>query len=284
MESSPDTQRFCSIIIVTYNSKRCILSCLAPVAGMPEVEIVVVDNNSRDGTALVVKEQYPGIALIALEENYGFGRACNIGVAASGGSTVVLLNPDAIASAQSIRLLVEFLAKHPRAGIVGGRLIDFSGLPLQSMGDHPSVVRLVLEKPLGLVAKRVKAQGIFRRAIERYCAKLRVAHAAERVAWVSGAALCCRRQTWDDIGGFDENFFLYYEDVDLCLRAAQKFWEVWHNPAAIVVHQSGASFAGNADYQKRVYYANQHYYFHKHQGPVIAGFVRWAQKVYGWWL
>jgi GT2 family glycosyltransferase len=229
-----------------------------------------------------LKERFPSVTLIALQDNIGFGGACNIGVTASSGSFIILLNPDAVASAQAIRTFIEFCEKHPRAGIVGGHLVDPFGLPLQSMGDRPTVVRLVLEKPVEWMTKRVNPCGVLRRTIGRYCTKFRMPNEAEPVDWVSGAALGCRRQAWNDIGGFDENFFLYYEDVDLCLRAAQVGWEVWHVPAAVVFHHSGVSFAGNVDYQKRIYYANQRYFFQKHQGPVVASFVSLAQKLYCW--
>lgn len=275
-------QMSCSIIIVTYNSSSSIGACLAPLADMADVEVVVVDNDSRDGTATLLQERFPSVTLIALQDNIGFGRACNIGVAASSGSFILLLNPDAVASAQAIREFIAFFDKHPRAGIVGGRLVDPSGLPLQSMGDRPTVVRLVLEKPIEWVVRRVNPCGVWRRSIDQYCAKNRLPSVAEPVDWVSGAALCCRRQAWNDTGGFDEKFFLYYEDVDLCLRATQVGWEVWHVPAAVVFHQSGVSFAGNVSYQKHIYYANQRYFFQKHQGPVVASILSLGQKLYCW--
>jgi hypothetical protein len=272
----------CSIIIVTYNSSSSIVACLTPVVEMADVEIVVVDNDSRDGTPTLLKERFPSVTLIALQDNIGFGGACNIGVTASSGSFIILLNPDAVASAQAIRTFIEFCEKHPRAGIVGGHLVDPFGLPLQSMGDRPTVVRLVLEKPIEWMAKRVSPCGILHRAIGKYCAKFRLPHVAEPVDWVSGAALCCRRQAWNDTGGFDENFFLYYEDVDLCLRAAQVGWEVWHVPTTVVSHQSGVSFAGDVNYQKRIYYASQRYFFQKHHGPVVASLLSFGQKLYCW--
>ena len=282
MDGTLGKQKSCSIIIVTYNSKSSIEACLTPVLEMADVEIVVVDNDSKDGTATLLKERFPSVTLITLQDNIGFGRACNIGVSVSSGSFIFLLNPDAVASAQVIRTFIEFCEKHPRAGIVGGCLVDPSGLPLQSMGDRPTVVRLVLEKPMEWMTKRVNPCGVLRRTIGKYCTKFRMPNEAEPVDWVSGAALGCRRQAWNDIGGFDENFFLYYEDVDLCLRAAQVGWEVWHVPAAVVFHHSGVSFAGNVDYQKRIYYANQRYFFQKHQGPVVASLVSLAQKLYCW--
>jgi GT2 family glycosyltransferase len=282
MEDILDQQKRCSLIIVTYNSRSSISACLAPLVDMSDVEIIVVDNDSRDGTATLLQERFPSVTLLTLQDNIGFGRACNIGVMASSGSFILLLNPDAVASAQAIREFIAFFEKHPRVGIIGGRLVDQSGQPLQSMGDRPTVVRLVLEKPIEWVATRVNPSGVWRRSIGKYCAKFRLPQVAEPVDWVSGAALCCRRQAWNDTGGFDEKFFLYYEDVDLCLRAVQVGWEVWHVPTAVVFHQSGVSFAGNVSYQKRIYYANQRYFFQKHQGFVVASILSLVQKLYCW--
>jgi GT2 family glycosyltransferase len=282
MEDNLDNRKSCSIIIVTYNSVSYISDCLNPLVDMSEVEVVVVDNDSRDGTVTKLREDFPAVQLITLPENIGFGRACNIGVSVSNGSFIVLLNPDAIASAQAVKTLIRFFDGHPRTGIVGGCLVDLSGLPLQSMGDRPTLVRLMVEKPIEWVAQRVDPHGPFRHVLGRYFAKLRTPSAAEQVAWVSGAALCCRRRTWEDVGGFDEKFFLYYEDVDLCLRATQGGWEVWYVPHAVIPHQSGASFSGNVYYQKYIYYENQRYFFQKHYGPVSAFLLSLAQKIYGW--
>ncbi|HNP61485.1 MAG TPA: glycosyltransferase family 2 protein [Nitrospirales bacterium] len=280
MEGIPTTQKLCSIIIVTYNSSSCIGACLSSLLNISDIELVVVDNDSKDGTAAKLQKEFPQITLIALQNNIGFGRACNIGLAASSGSFALFLNPDTIANEKAIRTLVQFYEKHPRVGIIGGRLVDPCGKPLQSMGDTPSLTGLVLDKPLAWVAKRVGAQGVFRRILGRCSAKFLMPPEAEPVAWVSGAFLCCRRSIWDTIGGFDENFFLYYEDVDLCLRAKQAGWEVWHVPEAVVEHQSGASFGGDLFKQKEIYYANQYYFFRKHFGRPIAWALWILQSVY----
>ncbi len=270
----------CSIVIVTFNSCLTIGDCLSSLVNMPNVEIIVLDNDSKDDTASFIREQFPSITLIVLQENLGFGRACNIGVAASSGSCVFLLNPDAIAAPQAITTLCDFLERHPQVGIVGGRFLDPLGRPLQAVGGRPSLFGLVMDKPLGLLAKHIRPRGISRTILGKLSVKFRLSKTSEKVAWVSGAALCCRRSTWDAIGGFDENFFLYYEDVDFCLRASQAGWEVWHTPDAVVSHQSGASFAGNVDFQKQVYFTNQQYFFKKHYGPLSILFLSIFQKVY----
>ncbi|MEO8324350.1 MAG: glycosyltransferase family 2 protein [Nitrospirota bacterium] len=275
-----NTPKQCSIIIVTYNSSSCIGACLAPLLDMSEVELVVVDNDSKDGTAVKLRNEFPQVTLIALHDNIGFGRACNIGVAASNGAFFLFLNPDTIARAEAIRTLYEFHEKHPRVGIIGGRLVDPSGLPLQSMGDTPSLTGLVVDKPLAWMAKRVRSRGWLRKILGRCSAKFSMPHEAQRVAWVSGAFLGCRRSIWNEIGGFDEQFFMYYEDVDLCLRATQAGWEVWHIPDAVVEHQSGASFGGDLYKQKEIYYANQYYFFLKHFGRPIAWALWILQSVY----
>jgi N-acetylglucosaminyl-diphospho-decaprenol L-rhamnosyltransferase len=280
MLGSNKTSKPCSIIIVTYNSSSYIRGCLTPFVGMPDFEFVVVDNNSQDGSTALVEKEFPFVKIISLEVNLGFGRACNIGVAASSGSFIFLLNPDAVASPHALKKVIAFLEDHPQAGIVGASLTDLLGQPLESMGDRPSLLRLVLEKPIAWLAKRVGPRGLFRMLIGRVSTKFRLPSEPELVPWVSGAALCCRRSTWEEIRGFDEKFFLYYEDVDLCLRASQAGWGVWHVPDAVVEHQSGASFGGDVYKQKTIYYANQYYFFRKHFGPWTAGFLSVFQNVY----
>ncbi len=251
-----------------------------PLVDMPGVEIIVVDNDSKDGTSTLIEREFPSIRVVALKENLGFGRGCNIGVVASAGAYFLFLNPDAVISPGSLKTLISFLDKHPQVGIVGARLIDPSGQPLQSMGEKPSILGLMLDKPLAWVAKRLASKGLGRLFVGKISAKFRLPDAPEDVPWVSGAALCCRRFSWDAIGGFDEKFFLYYEDVDLCLRASQAGWEVWHVPEAVVSHQSGASFAGNLDFQKQVYFSNQQYFFQKHCGSLSAFVLSFLQEIY----
>ena len=275
-----DNQKYCSIIIVTHNSGLTICACLAPLFESPDVEVVVVDNGSKDGISRIIEQDFPSITFMALNENLGFGRACNIGATASSGSCLMLLNPDAVVLPGALKTLATFLKDHPQAGIVGARLVDPLGQPLQSMGDRPSVTGLLLDKPLAWLVKHIRSKGLWRRMLGEFSAKFRLPSKPEPVPWVSGAALCCRRSTWDAIGGFDEKFFLYYEDVDLCLRASQAGWEVWHTPDAVVSHQSGASFAGNLDFQKRVYFTNQRYFFQKHCGPLSVFFLSILQKIY----
>lgn len=273
-------QIFCSVIIVSYNSRSFIRDCLRPFAGVGDLEVVVVDNNSTDGCPTLVEQEFSFAKVISLKENIGFGRACNIGVAASGGENVVLMNPDAVALPEVIRDLVKFLSDHPKIGIVGGRIIDSLGRPLQSMGDRPSLIGLVLDKPLTWLAKRMKCQGFLRQLLGQVSSKFRLPEEPEPAAWVSAAFLCCRRAAWDEIAGFDEKFFLYFEDVDLCLRASKAGWEVYHIPHTVIQHKSGASFGGDLHEQKKFYCASQNYFFRKYHHPFVALLFTWIQGIY----
>ncbi len=273
-------KNLCSVIVVTYNSKQTIADCLLPFVSSPDIEIIVVDNHSPDFIASFIHTKFPSVKFLQLPENVGFGRACHIGVAASSGSYLMFLNPDAVASPYALDVLSSFLENYPKVGIVGARLIDPIGQPLQSMGDTPSIFGLMLDKPLTWVTKGLASQGVLRRAVGKLSLKFSLPNSPVRVSWVSAAALCCRRSTWDEVKGFDENFFLYYEDVDLCMRSSQAGWEVWHVPEAVVSHQSGASFGGNQDLQKGIYFKNQKYFFEKHYGSLSAFFLSIFQNVY----
>ncbi len=273
-----------SIIIVTYNSASYIRDCLTPLAGQSDLEIVVVDNNSKDGCQDIVQREFSFTKFISLEENIGFGAACNVGVRASSGEHILFLNPDAVALPEAYRQLWSFLAGKSQIGIVGGRLIDPSGVPLQSMGDRPSLIGQILDKPLGVLSRYVPSEGRCRKILGSLSSKFRLPVKPDRVVWVSGAALGCRRTCLDEIGGFDEKFFLYYEDVDLCVRAAQAGWEIWHVPQAIIQHRSGASFQGNRVLQKQIFYENQKYFFQKHSSrlaTVILHIVQRANSLLG---
>jgi len=163
-----------SILIVTYNSSSVIRKSLKPLQVMNGVEIVVVDNASKDGTSAIIEQEFPSIKVIALNENIGFGRACNIGVATSSGSYLMFLNPDAVASPSALKTLATFFEDHPQVGIVGARLIDPLGQPLQSMGDRPTLLGLVLDKPMAWLAKRVGPRGLLRKLIGGISAKFRL--------------------------------------------------------------------------------------------------------------
>ncbi len=270
----------CSVVIVSYNSRSTIPDCLIPLVPIHGIEIIVVDNASSDDVVEIIKKEFPSVILLPLPENVGFGKACNKGVEISHGEYLFFLNPDAWTNLTTLNIFSQFLIDRPDVGIVGGQLVGPDGFLLASIGDYPTIWRLIFEKFLAFFAKYAPIKGFFRSMLGKLCSKYALYNEPVSVPWVSGAALCCRRSTFDSIDGFDEKFFLYYEDVDFCLRARKANWGVWHIPSAVVHHLSGASFGGDVNKQKEIYYKNQYYYFEKHYGIFMAQVLGYLQKVY----
>lgn len=190
-------------------------------------EVVVLDNDYRPHPLRRIVRQWPGVSLRCFGRNRGFARAVNEGCRRGRGQWFLLLNPD-------VRVPEEFLdrvlnaadrisSENLRAGIIGFRLKHADGSRQGSTGPYPT---------LGGVLS-----GLLRRRSRRRCKPLHGRHGRE-VPWVTGCCLLVRRECWQELGGFDEDFFLYYEDVDLCRRARAAGWSVWYEPTLKVTHLS----------------------------------------------
>jgi GT2 family glycosyltransferase len=190
-------------------------------------EVVLLDNDSDSFLLRRCVRRWPGVSLRCFGRNRGFARAVNEGCRRARGQWFLLLNPD-------VRVPEEFLdrvlataeqiaGEHPRAGVVGFRLRHADGSRQGSTGPYPT-----LRSVIG---------GLFRRRSRRRCRPLKGRH-RRKVPWVNGCCLLVRRDCWRDLGGFDEDFFLYYEDVDLCRRARAAGWSVWYEPTIKVTHLS----------------------------------------------
>ncbi len=207
-----------SVISVSYNSAEYIGQCLASVRGQKgvQIEIIVVDNASVDDTAASVRRTDAGSRLILNRKNVGFGRACNQGFAASQGSFIYLLNPDAqLVSPDALATLRSALNNHPQWGMVATILQSPSGELVQ---PHPH-----LDYPY---ANRTSAD--FSSLPGKY-------------AWVNGASMMLPRQVYAELGGFDPDFFLYAEDTDLCLRLRKLGYELGFLDKVAVRHIGGAT-------------------------------------------
>jgi N-acetylglucosaminyl-diphospho-decaprenol L-rhamnosyltransferase len=232
-----------SVVIVSYESRELLARCLAALAAdagrIATVETIVVDQASRDGTAAWLAAAHPDVRLVALSENVGFGAGNNRAAAIAAGRWLLLLNSDAFVRPGAIDELVRFAETRPAAGAVGPRLLWPDGRLQRSCRRFPTVFRLATEYLyLRKLAPRSRALNGF------YCGDF--AHdAARRVDWLTGACVLVRRELYERLGGFDETFFLYSEEVDLLSRAAQLGAETWFDPAAEVVHVWGGT-AGRA--------------------------------------
>jgi GT2 family glycosyltransferase len=248
-----------SVLVVSYNTRRDLVACLASLEASPPLDVIVVDNASTDGSPDAVRTDFPQVRLIANTENVGFARANNQALALAHGRFVLVINSDAVLRPGALARLVEHLERHPTTGVVGPRTRGGDGRIQVSFG--PALTPLA-EWRQGALVRGVRAGDAG--ALERAEALAAVAHSP---GWVSGSCLLARRQALSAVGGFDERFFLYEEDVDLCVRLAQAGWRIDYLPDAEVMHQLGRSMA-QASQRARFEYARSHlFYYRKHATP-----------------
>ena len=226
------------IIVVTYESERDITHCLESIlTSTLKSSVIVVDNASKDGTVDLIRRQFPEVTLIVLPENTGFAAACNRGILASTEKYCVFLNPDACLSPETIENLIHVAEQHPFIGILGPRVLDEDGVSVQpSYRSFPTTLMLFFHR--FSILNRIFPNNPWRR---RYLLLERHISEPTPVDWVSGCCMLVRRHVLNILGGFDEQFFLYSEDVDLCLRARQAGWLTYYNPWTSVTHRIGGS-------------------------------------------
>ncbi|MFI4947135.1 MAG: glycosyltransferase family 2 protein [Burkholderiales bacterium] len=247
-----------AVVVVSYETRETLLEGLAALASEPDASVVVVDNASSDGSAAAVRARFPSVRLIANPENVGFARACNQGARDSRAPFLLFLNPDATLAPGSLTTLAALLQARPRVGAVGPRTRSANGDIQVSTGPDLSLLseirqrRLVRGVALRDAAVLVEAEGL---------------HAVEREAdWVSGACLLIRREVFDAVSGFDERFFLYEEDADLCRRVREAGFNVLYSPAAEACHALGRSMARDPGRARLEYQRSHLLYYRKHCG------------------
>jgi GT2 family glycosyltransferase len=261
-----------SIVIVTYNSTAEIDACLESLARHPAGvghDVTVVDNASPDDTAGAIRRGWPTVRVIEAGGNLGFARANNIGIRASSGTLVLLLNPDTVVLRGAIDALVRTLAQRPDAAAVGPRLVDEQGRAELSFGPMIGPVTEIRQKLL------VDGQGRNLPVIRSYVE--RVTRAPREVDWVSGACLLVRRHDAEAVGLFDERYFMYIEDVDFCAALRARGRTVLFEPSAHVVHARGRSAATAATATRAAYRRSQLAFYEKHRPawvPLLRAYLR----------
>jgi N-acetylglucosaminyl-diphospho-decaprenol L-rhamnosyltransferase len=263
-----------AIIIVTYNSADEIGPCLDSLVGHTDpfpTTVTVVDNASADGTADLVRQRWPGVQVIASPINVGFSRGNNLGIRATTSDYVLLMNPDTVAPPGAIQTLVRGLAAHPDAAIAGARLLSDRGFPEVSWGDAIG--------PWSEFKRKV-LNSLYHRRIRRIVRKIdKLSRQAREVAWVTGACMVIRRPDLEAVGLLDERYFMYTEDVDLCVAMTKRGRTVLYVAGAEVLHYRGRSAARNPD-TERMYRRSQVAYYEKHL-PRWTGLLRAYLKLTG---
>lgn len=257
-----------SITIVTYQCKDLVLRCLDSLAEGDQhsrVEVVVVDNGSTDGVAEAVKERFPSLRLIETGRNDGFGRSHNLAASQAKGRYLLVLNPDTVVQPGAIDALVGFADERERlgqpVGLVAPRLLNPDGTDQRTARAFPTA-------SAGLFGRRSPLTRAFPR--NRWSRRFLVSDHSDDVRpwavdWVSGAAMLIPRTEFDELGGFDSDFFMHFEDAELCHRIGATGRAVWCLPRSQIVHEEGGCRGGWSSAQL----------WHFHRGAYL--FVRKAR-------
>ncbi len=256
-----------SVVIVSFNTRDLLLECLASLAAVRvPLETIVVDNASTDGSASAVRTHAPSARVIESGENLGFSRANNLGFRAAQAPFVLVLNSDAAVRPGAVETLLETLRSRPDAGIVGPRTVSPDGAIQVSFGPDLT--------PWNEWRQRRLVRGVERRVPSWLRRAEDLASQARETAWVSGSCLVARRDLLERLGGFDEAFFLYEEDVDLCVRARAAGYKVLFTPRAEIVHHLGRSIAAASERAREAYRESHLHFYAKHNGPLWTALLR----------
>ena len=224
-----------SAVVVSYNSVAYLPDCLRSLRSEGISDLVVVDNASSDGSAEAARKADADVKVVQTGVNLGFGTGANRGVGATQGEYVLILNPDTVVEPGTVKALSEALDRDPGLAVVGPRLENLDGSLYPSVRRFPDLTVAFGHAFLGLVW-----------AANPYTRRYRMLdwdhdQRAADVDWVGGACIIVRRSAFDVVGGFDEGYFMYVEDVDLCWRLGRAGWRVGYEPAGRVVHALGGS-------------------------------------------
>lgn len=261
-----------SVIIVNHNTKPLLRDCLTSlIATMPSIdyEIIVINNTPEDGSTEMIQKEFSKVRAQNNNEKHGFAWNNNAAYQLSSGKLIWMLNPDTVIKPGACQIMLEFLKNHPKAGLVGSRILLKNG-----MVDSHSCIRFP-----GLMVDLIETFSFSKLLLSMpsikgslYPEVLR--DAPFQVDVQIGASILFRREVVNDLGFLDERFFMYFEETDWCCRAKKKGWEIWHIPAAEIFHFIGGSSEGNASTLMLHYVQSQQLYYQKHLGAFRAILVR----------
>jgi len=251
-----------SVIIVNYNvrefTEQCLRSLFADLDDRP-FEIFVVDNASTDGSVEYLRSSFPQITLIANEVNVGFGAANNQALKRSNGKYLLVLNPDTIVQKNSLKALIQVLEQNPKVGAVGPKLVDQNGR-FDKTSKRGLPTPWVAFSRLSGLARLFPKSKIF----GKYDLLYLDPDITHEVDVLQGACMMVRCEVYDQIGGFDEAFFMYGEDIDWCHRILQAGWKIIYSPTAIITHFRGESTRRSSIDRDKAFYGAMRIYAHKH--------------------
>ncbi|KFB00685.1 glycosyl transferase family 2 [Mangrovimonas yunxiaonensis] len=238
-----------SVVILNYNVRHFLELCLASVHAAVkdlDAEIIVVDNNSPDDSCQLVKTSFPEVVLIENNTNAGFSKGNNLGVAQAKGEYVCILNPDTVVAEDTFKTLLAFAQNQQNLGIVGCRLVDGTGAFLPESKRNVPTPAVALKKMMGFPK-------------QYYANHVQQEQVAE-VAILVGAFMLMKTSVYREVGGFDEDYFMYGEDVDLSYKVLKAGYANFYNGTTTIIHFKGESTLKDVNYARRFYGAMQIFY------------------------
>jgi N-acetylglucosaminyl-diphospho-decaprenol L-rhamnosyltransferase len=250
-----------SIVVVSWNVRKLLRRCLASVATSRDelpIEVIVVDSASADGSADMVEAEFPWVQVLRQNENVGFSRGSNLGLAEASGRILLLLNPDTEVVADALARMVHYLEAHSRVGALGPMLLYPDGRIQSSRRRFPTLATALFESTW---LQPVAPPSLLR----RYYVLDRPDDAISEVDWVTGACLMVRREAYEAAGPLDEGYFMYSEEMEWQRRIQTTGWRIIYYPEAKVIHHEGKSSEQVAA-ERHIYFQSSklRYFYHYH--------------------
>lgn len=252
-----------SIVIVSFDVRQFLKHCLESLYKTTNginYEIIVVDNNSQDGTVQMIETEFPDVDLIASKENIGFVKANNIAFRKSRGKYILMLNPDTVILRNSFRKMIDYFEQQPKIGAVGCKMLNSDHTLQPSCYHFPSLREIF---------------GMYFIGSQIFSALKKMDYdKAQKVDFIRGAFLALNRQCLEEIGLLDENLFMFGEETDLCYRMKKRGWQVMYLPDTVIIHHRGKSIEQVSDkmYAQRI--RSLIYYFRKNYGKLSTLLLR----------
>jgi N-acetylglucosaminyl-diphospho-decaprenol L-rhamnosyltransferase len=255
-----------SVIIVNHNGEEDLRRCLESLVGQgPEIEVLLVDNASSDGSLKMIRDRFPEVRVLEQDCNLGFGAANNLAADEARGDTLLLLNADAWLEAGALQRLHDRIRREDRLALVAPTLLYPDGRQQFVWSPERGVAGEALQQLRNRFEGRRVAHGPALRALSRLVGRL----------WYTAACVLVRADAFHEVGGFDRRFFMYFEDVDLCVRFEDAGWRLAQEPAAVVRHSGGFTRHPHVD---DVYRPSQLRYYALHRPPWESRLVEWRLR------
>ena len=259
-----------SIIIVSWNVRELLDKCLASLQqtrrairpGLQDVfsfEVIVVDSASEDGSAELIREHHSTVVLLPQKENVGFTRGNNIGLAQARGAYLLLLNPDTEVCPHTLATMLDYMSRHSRTGILGPHTLNSDGSHQSTRRRFPTLLTGIFESTWLSAWAPAAVERSYRMLDKRD-------DDIVEADWVQGSALLLRREVYDRIGGLDEGFTMYSEELDYCRRAKSAGWQVAYHGGAYITHHGGKSSQQVGALKQILFQSSKLRYFRKHHG------------------